>query len=57
MRWLAIFILILILIVGIISKMVGLMFAIMTFGYYLAGLALTCTALFLLFFILKNKNK
>jgi hypothetical protein len=29
----------------------------MTFGYYLAGLALTCTALFLLFFILKNKNK
>lgn len=56
MRVLAIFIIVLILIVGIISKIIGFMFALMMFGYYLAGIALTATVLFLLIYILNKKK-
>lgn len=57
MRWLAIGILVLILVIGIIHKLVGLMFALMMIGYNLVGFVLTVIALFLLIYILKNKKK
>lgn len=57
MRKLAIVILILILVIGIIYKLIGLLFALMMIGYNLVGFVLIATALFLFIYILKNKNK